>query len=85
MDKIKFNIGWVFVIIFVLIQILFKDDIQLYANIALICIMLPFFIFRLVKSVKEKPEEKKNILINIFLLIIFLIIGYLIITEKFNL
>lgn len=84
MEKIKFNLGWIFVIIFILIQFTLKNDIQFYANLVLICIMLPFFIYKLIKSFKENPEEKNSMLINLLLVIVFLIVGYLIITEKFK-
>lgn len=84
MGNTKFNFGWLFVIIFILIQFILKDDIQFYANIVLICIMLPFFIYRLIKSFKENPDEKNSMLINLLLVIVFLIVGYLIITEKFK-
>ena len=84
MEKSKFNFGWLFVIIFVLIQFIFKDDTQFYANIVLICIMLPFFLYKLIKTFKENPEEKNSMLINLISVIVFLIVGYLIISEKFK-
>ena len=84
MGNTKFNFGWLFVFFFILIQFILKDDIQFYANIVLICIMLPFFIYRLIKSFKENPDEKNSMLINLLLVIVFLIVGYLIITEKFK-
>jgi Ca2+/Na+ antiporter len=84
MEKSKINFNWLFIIIFVLIQFILKRDVQFYANIALICIMLPFFIHRLIKTYKENSEEKNNFQINLILLIVFLIVGYLIISEKFK-
>jgi uncharacterized membrane protein (DUF2068 family) len=84
MKKSEFNFGWLFVIVFVLIQFTLKGDSQFYANIVLLCIMLPFFIYRLFKTFKENPEEKNSMLINLILVIVFLIIGYLIVTEKFK-
>jgi hypothetical protein len=84
MGNTKFNFGWLFVIFFILIQFILKDDIQFYANIVLIFIMLPFFVYRLIKSFKENPDKKNSMLINLLLVVVFLIVGYLIITEKFK-
>ncbi|WP_395061110.1 hypothetical protein [Flavobacterium sp.] len=83
MKKLNFNIGWAFLIVIILIQFIFKGDYQFYAMIIALITVIPFFIIRLIKTYKDNPKEKITMISNMIMVLIFLIIGYLVITKKF--
>jgi NADH:ubiquinone oxidoreductase subunit 6 (subunit J) len=83
MFKSKY-IGWLLLTSIILSGVFLKGDYQFYTMLIVVILILPIFIYRLIKTFKENPDEKNSMLINLLLVIVFLIVGYLIITEKFK-
>lgn len=84
MEKSKI-IGYILLLTMILSSIILKGDIQFYTMLIAVILVLPYFVFKLVKTFKNNPQEKRSMSINLILIIIFLIVGYLVITQRFKL
>lgn len=81
MLKNKENFGWFFVVYFISIQTLFKDDLKFYLGligIILSVICLLFVFLKLDKSVK------KNTLAPMFIVLLLMLLFYMYVENKFK-
>lgn len=84
MENKFFNLKWPFILVILLIELLLKGHIQFYAIVTALIITIPYFIVKTIKTLKENSKERTSILINMVMILIFLIIGNIVISEKFK-
>lgn len=83
MDKLKKTISWVFLVYTICVQILFKDDLQFYLLIAGLVVYIPFALYFIFDSLKNK-EEKNNSFLYMILILSLLLLFYFIVSNKFK-
>lgn len=78
MERIKNNIGWIFAALSLLLHFIPKGDIKNYISLALLIIITPFLIMRIIKAFKENTKkENTRTITDIVFFLILLILGYL--------
>ncbi|MFV8374531.1 hypothetical protein [Flavobacterium sp. LB1P62] len=78
MEKIKNNFVWIFAAISLIVLFIPKGNLKDYINWALLIIMLPLLILRIIKAFKENSKEANTRIITDFVFILLvLFFGYL--------
>ena len=85
MKDLKIKIVLIVFFILVLIQNYFKNDFIFYSQIVLLILLIPILIKRIIDDFRDNSKlskENYGMIVNIFMVILFLVIGYFLITEK---
>lgn len=78
MEKIKNNFVWIFAVISLLVLFIPNGNVKDYINLALLIIVTPFLILRIIKAFKENSKQADTrIITDIFFILLVIILGYL--------